>query len=161
MMTMQSSSTEGISDDAPVCGNCFWRDYCLSNISFLRVDSTCVYQPSGFEPIFRVHKKVIRAQPEGFNISDLPENFFVRVNKDFDIDDTCIDKLEYAVKLLIIDALMKNNWQQKLAAYYLGISSRRMNYYVWKFKIRHHHWGKYHGRLRETSGDESKLSERD
>ena len=154
-MKAQSNLAEEVSADAPVCGNCFWRDYCLADFSFLRVDLECIYRPSEFEPIFHLHKKAIRALPEGSqSAGELQENFFTRVSKDFEIDETqCVDNLEYAVKLLIVDALNKNNWSQKLAAHYLKISSRRMNYYVQKFCITHRHWGKYHGRNFKLSED--------
>jgi len=125
---------------------------------YLKVDSTCAYWPSTFEKVFKYNKAFVRALPEGTAKEKLPDEFYVRVGDDFELDDVCTDKLEMAVKYLIIDALLRHNWQQQAAAKYLGISSRRMNYYVQKFGIRHHGWGKYHGGLSADSGDESELS---
>lgn len=144
---------ESLEDKIPVCGNCFWRDYCTAHISFLHVNSVCFYNPSAFEPMFHRQSRAIRALPEGSREEKLPETFFTRVGDDFELDGVCSDKLELATKYLIIDALIRNNWQQKNAAHYLGISQRRMNYYVAKFGIRHSQWGKYHDRLREDADD--------
>lgn len=65
---------------------------------------------------------------------------------DFEVDETCLNHLDMAMKWLIIDALQRHDWEQKGAAHYLGITARSLNYYVKKFRIRHHRWGKNHGR---------------
>ena len=50
--------------------------------------------------------------------------------------------LEELEKLAIIEALRINNWVQKDAAKFLGISSRVMNYKVSKYEIKNPRWSK-------------------
>ncbi len=50
-----------------------------------------------------------------------------------------LDELE---KLAILEALRINNWVQKDAAKFLGISSRVMNYKVAKYEIKNPRWSK-------------------
>ena len=50
-----------------------------------------------------------------------------------------LDQLE---KMAIIEALRINNWIQKDAASFLGISSRVMNYKVAKYDIKNPRWSK-------------------
>ena len=50
-----------------------------------------------------------------------------------------LDDLE---KLAILEALRINNWVQKDAAKFLGISSRVMNYKVAKYEIKNPRWSK-------------------
>lgn len=50
--------------------------------------------------------------------------------------------LEELEKLAILEALRVNNWVQKEAARFLGISSRVMNYKVSKYEIKNSRWSK-------------------
>jgi transcriptional regulator with GAF, ATPase, and Fis domain len=50
-----------------------------------------------------------------------------------------LDELE---RLAILEALRINNWVQKDAAKFLGISSRVMNYKVAKYEIKNPRWSK-------------------
>ncbi len=50
-----------------------------------------------------------------------------------------LDELE---KQAILEALRINNWVQKDAAKFLGISSRVMNYKVAKYEIKNPRWSK-------------------
>ena len=50
--------------------------------------------------------------------------------------------LEELEKLVILEALRINNWVQKDAAKFLGISSRVMNYKVSKYEIKNPRWSK-------------------
>ena len=50
--------------------------------------------------------------------------------------------LEELEKLAILEALRINNWVQKDAASFLGISSRVMNYKVSKYEITNPRWSK-------------------
>ena len=50
--------------------------------------------------------------------------------------------LEELEKLAILEALRINNWVQKDAAAFLGISSRVMNYKVAKYEIKNPRWSK-------------------
>ncbi len=50
--------------------------------------------------------------------------------------------LEELEKLAILEALRINNWVQKDAAKFLGISSRVMNYKVAKYEIKNPRWSK-------------------
>jgi transcriptional regulator with GAF, ATPase, and Fis domain len=50
--------------------------------------------------------------------------------------------LEELEKLAILEALRINNWVQKDAAKFLGISSRVMNYKVSKYEIKNPRWSK-------------------
>ena len=50
--------------------------------------------------------------------------------------------LEDLEKMAIIEALRINNWVQKDAAKFLGISSRVMNYKVAKYEIKNARWSK-------------------
>ena len=50
--------------------------------------------------------------------------------------------LEELEKQAILEALRINNWVQKDAARFLGISSRVMNYKVAKYEIKNPRWSK-------------------
>jgi len=50
-----------------------------------------------------------------------------------------LDELE---RQAILEALRVNNWVQKDAASFLGISSRVMNYKVAKYEIKNPRWSK-------------------
>lgn len=43
-------------------------------------------------------------------------------------------------KGLILDALERNNWNQKEAAEYLNLTPRQVNYHVKRFGIKHSSW---------------------
>ena len=51
-------------------------------------------------------------------------------------------QLEDLEKQAILEALRINNWIQKDAARFLGISSRVMNYKVAKYEIKYPRWSK-------------------
>ena len=51
-------------------------------------------------------------------------------------------ELEELEKQAILEALRVNNWVQKDAAEFLGISSRVMNYKVSKYEIKNPRWSK-------------------
>jgi transcriptional regulator with GAF, ATPase, and Fis domain len=43
----------------------------------------------------------------------------------------------------IVFALENNDWHQTRAAEFLGIPQTKLNYYVRKYRLRHHKWKKY------------------
>ena len=51
-------------------------------------------------------------------------------------------KLDDLEKQAILEALRINNWIQKDAAQFLGVSSRVMNYKVAKYEIKYPRWSK-------------------
>jgi len=52
------------------------------------------------------------------------------------------DTIKKSFKKQLIGALIKTNYSQKRAAKLLGISARRVNYWIQKFKITHPNWKK-------------------
>ncbi len=81
-------------------------------------------------------------QPEDLSLSGMDRNDCgPEVPEGIDLTGEGV-KLVDMEKKLILDALDKNNWVQKDAATYLGISRRVMHYKIQKFGIRNPNWVK-------------------
>ena len=79
-------------------------------------------------------KKILRHEWDARDIWNL-------IGENWDIESS--NNLKENEKLMILNALDKNNWQQKAAAKELGISRRCINYKLQKYNITNDLWRKH------------------
>jgi hypothetical protein len=134
-MNLEKSSVEDVQSEK-ICGNCFWFKFCSFRIEGLSEDSACVFRPA-----------VFLESPDGLLAdTDAQVGRIVRGFHQMVDAGEVENKFVLAEKYLLIDALIRNNWSQLMAARDLGVTPRTINYMTFKYGINHPSWRRNYGK---------------